>query len=71
MLRSYVDKVLNLLSLIFVQFISIALITPLNRTFFKFASDGPAMSGHRRVLSRLFPIGISCKIPICAAVGEI
>ena len=31
----------------------------------------PAMSSHRRVLSRLLSIRISYKIPICAAVGEI
>ena len=55
----------------FFQFISIVWISPLNRTFFQFESDGLAMSGHRRVLSRLSPIGISYKIPICAAVGEI
>ena len=39
--------------------------------FFLICKGKIAMSGHRRVLSRLFSIRISCKLPICAAVSVI
>ena len=45
--------------------------TSVRFNFFLICKGRIAMSGHRRVLSRLLSIRISCKIPIGAAVSVI